>query len=552
VNEIVYAPAGDEPEWVEFYNVSPDSINLKNWKISDSNVSTKSIISATDIFITPESYLLVAKDVSFSAIHPNVFTLIANFPALNNTTPDAVILYDAASRTIDSVLYQQSWGGQNGRSLERIDEFFSSTRAENWGTSLDSLGSTPGKVNSRARLDYDLSFQRMYQTVSIMNGKSVPTVLAVVQNSGRYAVDSIVVRFYADSNRNTQPDQSEILSFCISPFSLAALDSVVISKTLDQIGSGQIDVIAFIDWWRDERTTNNKASVSLQVSYEHRSLIINEIMYDPLDNQNEWFELFNRSTQPVDIGQWTFNDKSTLSGSNSFVISDSTLCVSPGGFVVVAADSSLCTFFPQLRGTDPNICLSVLQHPAGLSFNNDGDVIVLRDLTGGVIDSVAYSPRWHNPDIVDTHGRSLERIHPSIDSNDPRNWSTCPMILGGTPGEANSILTVNTRQAAAISLSPNPFSPDGDGYEDYCSLRYNLTNGASILYVKIYDIKGRLVRTLVQGEPVGCQGEIIWNGFDDNKQCVRIGVYIVFLEASNGFNGKSETAKSVVVVAARF
>jgi len=41
INEIMYAPTGDEPEWVEFYNAAPDSINLKNWKISDSNISTK-------------------------------------------------------------------------------------------------------------------------------------------------------------------------------------------------------------------------------------------------------------------------------------------------------------------------------------------------------------------------------------------------------------------------------------------------------------------------------------------------------------------------------
>jgi hypothetical protein len=63
VNEIMYAPAGDEPEWVELNNISPDTINLKNWRISDSNISTKSIITQLDVLFPPRSYLVIAKDI---------------------------------------------------------------------------------------------------------------------------------------------------------------------------------------------------------------------------------------------------------------------------------------------------------------------------------------------------------------------------------------------------------------------------------------------------------------------------------------------------------
>ncbi len=94
INEIMYAPDGDEQEWVELYNASPDSINLKNWKISDSNIATKSNISQSDRFIAPGSFLVAAKDVDFSVLHPDVYSVITNFSALNNSTPDAVVLYD--------------------------------------------------------------------------------------------------------------------------------------------------------------------------------------------------------------------------------------------------------------------------------------------------------------------------------------------------------------------------------------------------------------------------------------------------------------------------
>jgi flagellar hook assembly protein FlgD len=102
-----------------------------------------------------------------------------------------------------------------------------------------------------------------------------------------------------------------------------------------------------------------------------------------------------------------------------------------------------------------------------------------------------------------------------------------------------------------ISITPNPFSPDGDGLEDYCIIRYNLPLMTSTLNIKIYDIKGRLIRLLANGELAGAQGEIVWDGIDDNKQRARIGVYIIFLEATDQSSGKVVTAKAVTVVAAK-
>jgi len=45
INEIMYAPVGDEPEWIELLNTSTDTLDLRGWRMSDSNVSTKALIS---------------------------------------------------------------------------------------------------------------------------------------------------------------------------------------------------------------------------------------------------------------------------------------------------------------------------------------------------------------------------------------------------------------------------------------------------------------------------------------------------------------------------
>ncbi len=113
-------------------------------------------------------------------------------------------------------------------------------------------------------------------------------------------------------------------------------------------------------------------------------------------------------------------------------------------------------------------------------------------------------------------------------------------------------MTTNAVSSSAISISPNPFSPDGDGYEDFCIIRYNLSMMTSTINIRIYDIKGRLIRTLSNGELVGTQGDIIWNGLDDNKRRARIGVYVVYLEATDRSTGRVERAKVVAVVAAKF
>ena len=94
INEIMYAPPGNMPEWVEFYNASLSPIDISGWKISDANVKSKSVLVSTHSIIQPGAYFLVASDSTlgnyFSLSSP---ALVVPFSSLNNTTPDAVVLY---------------------------------------------------------------------------------------------------------------------------------------------------------------------------------------------------------------------------------------------------------------------------------------------------------------------------------------------------------------------------------------------------------------------------------------------------------------------------
>jgi len=54
---------------------------------------------------------------------------------------------------------------------------------------------------------------------------------------------------------------------------------------------------------------------------------------------------------------------------------------------------------------------------------------------------------------------------------------------------------------------------------------------------------------LANNQPSGSSGSVIFDGRDDFGEALRIGIYIIFLEAINEGNGVVETMKTVVVVA---
>jgi flagellar hook assembly protein FlgD len=111
-----------------------------------------------------------------------------------------------------------------------------------------------------------------------------------------------------------------------------------------------------------------------------------------------------------------------------------------------------------------------------------------------------------------------------------------------TPGRKNSV-SVDYSNTIQLSIQPNPFSPDGDGFEDEAVFSYTLP-AESNLTIKIYDVKGRLVRTLVRDES-RASGELAWDGKDNDSQTVRIGIYVVWAEVTG--NSRSQAKRTVVV-----
>jgi P pilus assembly chaperone PapD len=284
-------------------------------------------------------------------------------------------------------------------------------------------------------------------------------------------------------------------------------------------------------------------SITNTVHYNAGDLLVNEIMSSPSTGLPEWIELYNPTSQTINIANWLMYE----TGGNVIIADTCTALIKPGSYVVIAEDTTIYSRWEYLRTPDST---QKVFFSGSLGLNNDGDMIKISDIFRTKIDSLYYSDDWYNPNLPGS-GRSLEKINPGLNPNIAGSWSSCTFPNGGSPGVRNSIYTNLQPSTSEITISPNPFSPDGDGYEDFTIINYRLQSTVSQVRMKIYDVKGRLMKTLLNNKASGSSGQIVYNGLDDDNRKLRLGIYIVFIEALNDQNGVVETIKTTVVVAAK-
>ncbi|MEN3045927.1 MAG: hypothetical protein ABDH49_02940 [Candidatus Hydrothermales bacterium] len=140
ITEIFYI---GKPEWIEVKNPSRDTLFIDNLILRD---LTDKNFYIKNLKIPGDTYAIFTSDtLQFYQIFgkiPFVFEL-SDFPSLNNDG-DLVYITNSLKQRIDSVNYSPDWGGSYGVSLERYS-FGPSWLKENWNSSQDPTGSTPGR-----------------------------------------------------------------------------------------------------------------------------------------------------------------------------------------------------------------------------------------------------------------------------------------------------------------------------------------------------------------------------------------------------------------------
>ena len=164
-----------------------------------------------------------------------------------------------------------------------------------------------------------------------------------------------------------------------------------------------------------------------------------------------------------------------------------------------------------------------------------------------------YSDQMHYDLLIETKGVALERISSENSSLDINNWQSASYITNyGTPGYENSMAMNEVIENGndEIYISPEIFSPDGDGFDDNCAIYYKFEENGFTLNIKIFNSKGILTRNLLHNNLVADEGNVIWDGRDNNSHRVEPGIYIVQAEFFD-LKGFVKRIKKVVTIATK-
>ncbi len=263
-------------------------------------------------------------------------------------------------------------------------------------------------------------------------------------------------------------------------------------------------------------------------------LVVNEILFDPFSEGDDFIEIINRSDKILNL-----NGVEILNAQrDDSRIIELDVSLLPGEIVALSPDKRQLEeiYDPPMEA---NIIVASL--PA---FNNDeGNVTLLWQ--GEVIDSYDYHEDDHNDLLRDTEGVSLERISPDAASDDAGNWLSGVSVTGfATPGYKNASFIESIMGSDDISLRTEIFTPNGDGVDDQLIIDFNLEENGLLARARIFNDQGHLVKDLVNNVTIDSDGFLTWDGSNNDGGLSRMGVYILQVEVfnSSGFRRNKKMA----------
>ena len=545
INEIMADPdpsVGLPPvEYIELKNRTSFPINLENWKI-EANTNMKDIPA---IIIQPDSFIVLTSLSGEEYYYDSLAVVgITSFPALTNTGA-RLTLYNQDTTVMSSVTYSDFWyqnsiKAEGGYSLEQVSPFNPCAGQENWIASERFWGGTPGKRNSVYSTSIDNQAPQIDRvvvlapdTIRVFFSESIQNESML--NLSSYSVDQQIGQPL--SIATYPPDFRSVKLALGSPLQSGVLYSIrVISSLLDCVGN------AF-----DVESTGRFALPEIA---QANDIVINEVLSNEKDEASDFVELYNRSTKIIDLAtlQLSQYDTSMNVPVNADFIAPDGYLIFPGEYVVLTDDiAGVKNFYST---TNPNGFLEMIGFPT--LNNDDGTVALSRISDNAFIDKMVYSTDLHFALLNDLDGVSLERVNYDRPSNDRTNWNSASSNVGfTTPAYRNSQYSplVET-QAGNVTISPEVFSPDGDGFDDVVNFAYAFDSPGFTGTLSIYDSNGRLVSYIGRGLLLGTSGQYSWNGINEQGEKAQLGIYIFVLDAFT-LEGKTSKIKKPFVLAGK-
>jgi hypothetical protein len=535
INELMPDPSPTvnlpDAEYVELYNAGTAIYDLNGWELSDGS----STATLGTYLLYPGSYVILCSATYAPILSLFGSTLSCSLPSLNNAG-DNLTLTDGTN-LIDQVNYSDTWyqdeiKKDGGWSLELINPALPCTNAFNWIASANPNGGTPGTVNSVFNLFPDTLAPQ------ILLCEAVSAVQVLVNFNESLDTSSVLTASYTLSSgptvslvQNVSPSFNSVLLTLAGTLDSGVVYTVTVTGVSDCSGN----------------TSAQNTTVILPFEALGGEVIINEILSDPVSGANDYVEIVNISNKIISLKNWVLANGNDDTVSNPKIISANEHVFYPGEYRVLSINAS------DLQQAYANAAMqNLIVMPSLPSYSNDEGTVYLITGANRLMDAFTYNADMHFALLNSTDGVSLERIRFDSPTQDAGNWHSASEESGfGTPGYLNSQYQDGTGDDGAVSVVPEIFSPDNDGYNDVITIEYSFGEPGWVGNVQIYDMQGRLVKECARNELLAANGRITWDGINEKREKAPVGIYVIYFEVFN-LQGQVKKYKRSCVLATKF
>jgi len=511
-----------DAEYLELYNRGESTVSLAGCRL----IMGKNQKVLPAMILESNAYLIICDAASEAQFISSGKTLpMENMPAIINTGM-TVTLKTPSGKVIFSVEYSDRWyrsgeksGG--GWSLEMIDPDNICGRADNWCESSDPRGGTPGSSNSVYAEKPD---------------RQMPELLRATLT----ADTSVLLHFSESMDSTTLNDPSSYSANhgLLHPLTVNPVEPGYTTTELNfatRLNPGFIYNLTILTKLKDcaGNLINNNACVSfgLPQTPDSTDVVFNEILFDVPSDRSEFIELYNRSEKIVDLSGLSLMlcDLHTDTIIRQSSLKTNSFLLFPGHYVAITRRSE------HLPNPNNRLDLSnVVELPQLFILPDREGGIALTSSLKKVIDLFRYSYKMHSEFISVTEGISLERIRPDQPTNDQTNWCSASSFAGySTPGYENSQGFSTVQAEEKVSITPEVFTPDGDGTDDLAVLSVDPGGSGFTGNIRIFDIRGIVVKTLASHVMFGTETILTWDGMRNDQTPADIGMYLIYIELFN-------------------
>ncbi len=508
VNEIMVKPPAvglPAKQYVELINTTSNYINIKDWTINY-RVLDEGIVA-------PFGYIILCSEQDTSAFKTLGNTAgVRNWPYL--TYNGAVTIRTDENEEMDFLpytedTYQDAVKKLGGWSMELDSQRYSGNCPKDlfWSASNNLLGGTPGTANSKG-----YSIRYINATDTLVNNTTLeidfhrPMNKDEIENTANYIFDNGIVVQFAESLDAYTTKAKVTLATPLQP-------NIVYTFIIKQF-AGCIGNIHAPDTFEIAITEIPKAG----------ELIINEILFHPNADGEQFVELYNNTNKLFKIKDLIIAQADAISGIENQLLNlaGNRGYIFPNDYVVFSRNKN--TIKSQYNKTVISKCVNA----ALPAFDTKEDIVILKNAENAEIDKLHYNENWHSPLLATKQGISLERTGFATYTQNKRNWHSAAQSVFATPGYLNSEDTYEFQNA--VHIVPEVFSPDGDGVDDEAIITYAFEEAGSVVNVYIYNADGRLANHLVNDIAVSKEGFFTWNGDDENGNKKDVGIYFLVFE----------------------